>query len=247
MEKLKQFLKNIGSAMARIVAISVVVLALAAVYNVAISITPETYDPGVLLTAAALSLFSLAFLVSILALFGWRELNSRIKATVQAQLKDAHEEYRGWVRLTTGLFYGRICRTIDKGSIKIERMDLLELAITNTQNALVILKDTPKKWTAINNLTFYLALQAAPRNGPTAKNMAEKLLEKHSLANEPEFLNTYAKVVATYSTYFEKPQNTLRQARDMLQEIITTDIKKSDKDNALLHLRALDKALSTKE
>ncbi len=234
---------RIRSAAEWIIAAGVILL----VIVIAISVARENYEPGVLLTAAALSLFILAFLVSILALFGWRELNHRIEATVQAQLKDAFREYQGWVRLETGLFYGRICRTIHKDRIKIERQDLLELAIANTQKAFDRLQDKPAKWVAMNNLAFYMALDGDPSHGPTARDLAEQLLERHSLTSKPGFLNTYARVVATYHTYFKEPQTTVRQARDMLQALIVSDIKKSDKENALLHLRALDKALGTGE
>jgi len=245
--KTNRFLKNVYSAAAWILAGIVVFLALATAYNIAVSITPETYDPGVLLTAAALALFILAFLISILALFGWRELNNRIRDTVKTQMEESRKEYQGLVKLTIGLFYGRMCRIIDQDRIKVERKDLLQLALVYTRDALALLQeDAHLRWVATNNLTFYMALEKEPAHGPKARELAEKLLEQHSLADMPHFLNTYALVVATYSMFFEDPQKTLRQARDMLQALIKrTDIKENDRKDARRHILVLNNELGS--
>jgi len=244
--KTNGFLKNVRSAAEVAVALSIVVLAVAAAYNIAIRITPERYEPGVLLTAASLSLFGLAFLISILALIGWRNINKHIEVAVEAQIKESEDDFLGLLRLSTGLFYGRMCRTMHEDRIDVERKDLLELALHFTRSAYHLLQDSPRKWGAINNLAFYWALDGNPVNGPEALKLAEKLREHHSFTNKPEFLNTYAKVVATYSTYLDDPQRSLREARDMLQEMLGDDaVNEYEKKNARRHLEVLNQALGS--
>lgn len=195
-----------------------------------------------LLAAASLTLFFATILISLLGIFGWHEIKNVVTREVERLVR---KESLGNIKLTTGLFYGRMCRIDSDDGFEVNHPDLLRSAIGSTRDALQLLRGTPIEIKAKNNLAFYLALKTDPIYGREAVGLAEELHVYGSQTENLTMLNTYGAVVAAYSTYFPDPGKALREARDLLQAITEREnVDPMEKKNARRHIIALNQALS---
>jgi hypothetical protein len=125
--------------------------------------------------------------------------------------------------------------------IKIIRPEFLDAAIYHSRGACLALRDTDTQWKALNNLAFFLALQANPANGYYARSLAADLLMEYGRRERhPEILNTYGCVVGAYSTYFEQPAAEIANAIRLLRSLVDDNrVYEADKQKARRHLKVL--------
>ena len=194
-----------------------------------------------LLAAATLTLFFATILISVVGVFGWNEIRNVITREVERLVK---RESTGNIKLTTGLFYGRMARVDHPDRIEIKDKDLLRTAIRYSGEALELLEGTENEIRAKNNLAFYFALDPDPLHATRAVELARDLLKYASRKKNMVIFNTYGAVVAAYPTHFTNAEVT--EARDLLQAVVDRDgIDRTEKENARRHVTALNRTLST--
>jgi hypothetical protein len=175
------------------------------------------------------------------AIFGWNEIRSVITREVERLVR---KESVGNIKLTTGLFYGRMARVDLPERIEVKDKDLLRTAIRYSREALEMLEGTENEIRAKNNLAFYLALDPDPLHATNAVELSRDVLKHASRIKSLTLFNTYGAVVAAYPAYFTKEEVT--QARDLLQTIVDREgVDPTEKENARRHVGALNRALLT--
>jgi hypothetical protein len=193
-----------------------------------------------LLAAATLTLFFATILISMIGIFGWNEIRSLISREVERIVK---KESVGSIKLTTGLFYGRMSRIDEPGGSTVKDKDLLRTAIKYSREALELLEGTDGEIRAKNNLAFYLALDPDPLHATNAVELSRDLLKYAGRSKNLTVFNTYGAVVGAYPTYYTKDE--VEHARDLLQAIVDREgVDPSEKENARRHVTALNRALS---
>jgi len=195
-----------------------------------------------LVAAAGLALFFATILISMAAIFGWNEIRNVITREVERLVR---KESVGNIKLTTGLFYGRMSRVDHPDHIEVKDKDLLRTAIKYSSDALEMLEGTENEIRAKNNLAFYLALDHDPLNATNAVTLSRELLEYASRSKNLTVFNTYGAVVAAYPAYYTTDE--VMHARDLLQAIMDREgADPMEKENARRHVAVLNRALGSK-
>jgi hypothetical protein len=198
---------------------------------------------GLLLNAAGVLILVLVGFGIALAI---RIIFSRQMQHELAQLKEdigqRDAELRGMIHMMSGFTFGKLSRAIQPGEI---RLDLLRQAIADTAASLEALPTANTKWRLVaeNNLAFYLSLEGNEERAKYALDIAMRLFEHYAVERNPEYLNTYAAVVAQFNRHVGR--DTLVKAATLLEEMLVSEIAETHKENARRHLERLRRALST--
>src|ERR1700688_174752 len=211
------------------------------------------YDlPALLFSAAALAFFAISFFMVILSFIGWKEIQNKIKALAKSALRDESNELVAGIRTSVGSLFGAIAIKKSDTEINVVNPEYLAYAIDICKSALTLMESlkekSPNLYIAINNYLFFVALGGKAADGPMAKKYALELREMPEAIGDTDIQNTYARVVATYSEYFDSPMKAILHAKKMLDSILASEtVTELDKKNARRHVAALDRALRFSE
>jgi hypothetical protein len=161
---------------------------------------------------------------------------------IDASLKEAekssnrtHRELNGRIRNATALIFGRLCRKEDDFLGYERREDLLDKAIQFARDACDELSDVSSehRWSAINNLAYYLALKGDPTYAQEALEKAE-MLRCRSLERQDDFhhLTTFIRVAGQFAPTLAD-EDLLNKAEDAVETILRhKEVKKQERDEA---------------
>jgi len=186
---------------------------------------------------------ALAIIAVILALAGvliffvgkdW--INERIDRAVKA----TREETSAMLRHYVGYIFGELYRELEK-----KPSPFINYCLDYERRAYKGLPDeNPNKINALNNIAFYSSIRGYHADGPTAKEIAETLLDDYKRSGDIDWLTTYASVVAKYSKFFDNPGQALLDGKEIMEELIKReDVSEYDKNNARRHLEKIVEAL----
>jgi hypothetical protein len=207
------------------------------------------YDlPALLFGAASLAFFAISFFMVILSFIGWGEIKHKIEELAKSALRDESNELVAGIRTSVGSLFGAIAIKKSDTEISIDNPEYLAYAINICQSAVTLMESlkekSPNLYIAINNYLFFVALGGKASDGPMAKKYALELIEMPEAIGDTDVQNTYARVVATYSEYFDSPMKAILHAKKMLDSILASEtVTELDKKNAQRHVAALDRAL----
>lgn len=239
--------------------------ALAAIFVVSWRLTigatavPENYElPQLLLTATSVALLFWSLFLAALVFIGWRRIRAVIaeqaRRAVEKEAEQVEEEFervrsdiRGKVHLIAGIIYGRLSSITTEDELRVGDEEYLSLAINHLQTSTGLLEGQEGEVLAKNSLAFAYALSESTEYGLPARDLALGLREHAVHSTHPAHLNTYARVVAAYPSYFKEPDEAIREAREVLKSMMENpDVSDREKQNARRHLTALDRALEEK-
>jgi hypothetical protein len=203
------------------------------------------YDlPALLFGAASLAFFAISFFMVILSFIGWGEIKNHIAEEAKSAFSVESKEFLGGIRLTFGALFFELATKKSKFEIEVIDQEYLENAIIGSESALTQLANSPNLWAAMNNYAFVIALSGDPAYGPIAKKLALELRKMPEAISKPSVRSTYARVVATYSEYFDSPKETIMEAKRMIEADLTSQhVTDLEKNKARRHVAALDRAL----
>lgn len=169
------------------------------------------------LSLVAVCLGAIAIVLAIFSIAGVFFIRWIIEKEVEKKTNLAHHELSARIAGAEGLLFGRLSRTEDE---TITRPDLLDLAISFTQDAFSELADDPKSayyWRTVNNLVYYYSLRQHPDDRAEAMALADKLVE-----NAPVSRRLAARLTYAYSLFRYCPNDAekLGQSRDIFQRVI---------------------------
>lgn len=196
---------------------------------------------GFLVTIASIALFAIAIVLGVLTLivtvFGKPWLEAEIDRRVQKSIKALENEVMGRTSGYVGFIFGRL---------RDVRPDFLDAAIDYSRRGYRLLaEETPYKEVVINNLAFYYSLKGNPADAPDAISFGQLLRKRFSDTKDPDYLTTFAGVVATYHGYFSDPRSTLTEAITLMNGLLEDPaVSDPHKQNAQRHLERLRRALA---
>ncbi len=186
----------------------------------------------------SLILVVLSFILAVAGYFGWRSLQSLLQGRVQEEarkweskfdetnkaIEQTKNELEARLKNAMALMFGRLSR-VEGDFLSVGRRDFLEKAIDLANQAYqdfdrLSVPDSPHRWSALNNLTFYRALQGDLTFADLALVNAEEL-RRHCLLREKDFhfLTTYVRVVGEFCRSAENPLGVFAKAENALSTL----------------------------
>lgn len=225
-------------------------------FGLAVGTGQDQYTtPQLLLTATSVTLLFWSVIVAALAFIGWGRIKDAIdehaRKAVEKQAQGIEDDFaevrdgiRGYMHLVSGVLYGRISTVKRDDELLVEDEEYLAQAIVHLERAMERLRGRDDEIIAKNSLAFAYALADSPEYARTAKQFALDLRKDPSYSSNPAYINTYARVVASYHGYFDNSSDALREARDTLEAMLDNpSVSESEKRNARRHLTVLNRAL----
>ncbi len=149
-------------------------------------------------SASTFALFVVASLISIMALFGWHNLSSHIDSRVERISKESKDELMGRFFTMTGHTMGELNLT---EGFEAKDQDRMRTAVEFCRMGYEQLKDRSPgaRLMALNNYTFYRALEKNPLYASRLLENARELREVGFEYRVPSLLLTYCRVVVCYA------------------------------------------------
>lgn len=221
----------------------------------AVATTPSDIQlPSILLAAASLFILVFSVLIGLGAAFGWRGLRDltahRVREKVEADLEALRRDSRMHVNTTRAFIYQK--RSYEKyapgleETIRVTDGELLNEAIATLESVLDEAPDDHSKLGLItNNLAFLLAVRGEDKDAVRARTLARELREDHYREwDDHAVINTCARIVAVYHSYFDDARAVLKRSASDLEWVIRDgDCPRRESENARRHLQEVRRAL----
>lgn len=190
------------------------------------------------ITAVALATLTILLALASFLLYFWGRpwLEELVRRAVREETESRELELRGRLVGYVGYIFGRL-RSV--------RSEFLDSAIDYSKRAYLLLPDSSDwKTTAMNNLAFYYSIRGRKSDADAAIQYAKALKEDYRSSRETQWLTTYASVVGTYYSNFYDPNRVLREAEQLMEELLErSDVPADTKESATRHLQKLRAAV----
>lgn len=198
----------------------------------------------VLLASASLALFLVSMLVAGIAIGGAYQVRSWVNRSVEEEAEEIRETLSAKTDHVLGLAFGRLARKEDPHVV--DREELLEKAIEYERNALSKYPEDEsleeeRTWVR-NNLAFYYALDGRREHADTALEWARELRRLHGEYNEPDWMNTYLRVVGEFYDECDRPELEVSRALEAGKSFAAGLSDDDHQKNARLHLELVSRA-----
>lgn len=196
----------------------------------------------VLFGAASLALFIFSVVIAILALFGWKAIQELIEESVKKQiqnrLSDLEREMRGRVQTGLGFMIGEL--STKPTSMRPTDPDRLSHAVELCQAGYKQLKGLGDRLEllGLNNLVYYLAVEARLDRKDFVLREANSLLAKGQELGTPRLLLTYCRAILVFS---QDSQDSARAKEILLGLVDRANLQEYEKKEAKLYLGEFEK------